>query len=98
MRELETEDGANGVKTVNMIEAYADTSVRVESQHIIQTLTEMANEEIANDVGHLTRQDMIDIVLNKNIKVEHTEPTFKNKGEENFSVKDKLSSFIERKI
>ena len=44
-----------GVSEVNMIEAYPDTSVPVESQHIIQTLTEMANEELANDVGHLTR-------------------------------------------
>jgi len=39
-----------------MIEAYPDTSVKIESQHIIQTLTEMANEEAANDVGHLSRQ------------------------------------------
>ena len=55
VREMDLRNNPFGVSEVNMIEAYPDTSVPVESQHIIQTLTEMANEELANDVGHLTR-------------------------------------------
>jgi hypothetical protein len=54
VREMDLRNNPFGVSEVNMIEAYPDTSVPVESQHIIQTLTEMANEELANDVGHLT--------------------------------------------
>jgi hypothetical protein len=57
----------------------------------------MANEEVANDVGHLTRQDMLDLVLNKGLR-EEPAPAFKNKGEENFAAKDKIVNLLDRKI
>ena len=98
IRDLDYDGEGQRIKTVNMIDAYPDTSVRVESYHIIQTLTEMANEEAANEVGHLSKEDMIDIVLNKSPKLHNASSPKINKGEENFSVKDKLANFMERKI
>jgi len=40
---------------------------------------------------------MINLVLNKSPQLER-KATFVNKGEENFSAKDKLANFIERKM
>lgn len=40
---------------------------------------------------------MLDLVLNKGLK-EEPSPAFKNKGEENFALKDKIDNLLERKI
>ena len=40
---------------------------------------------------------MLDLVLNKSLK-EEPSPAFKNKGEENFTPKDKIVNLMERKI
>jgi hypothetical protein len=58
----------------------------------------MANEDIANDVGHLSRQDMLDRVMNHHVKTEQSVAALKNKGEENFTAKDKLANILDRKF
>ena len=58
----------------------------------------MANEEFENDVGHLSRQNMIDLVLNKSPKIQRMQPKYKNKGEDDFSTKDKLANLLEKKV
>ena len=47
-----------GIECVDMISAYPDRQVATTSDEVIKTLTEMADEEKANNVGHFNRKQL----------------------------------------
>ena len=57
----------------------------------------MANEDYTNTVGHLTKQELVDLLMSKNQKADSISPA-KNSGEEKFTMRDKMRTFIESKV
>jgi hypothetical protein len=45
-----------------MISAYPDNTVAIKSEQMIETLTEMANEDVKNDVGHMSKNEVISLL------------------------------------